>query len=184
MSNEEIQPEEEPTAPQDAAENDATEGDALSQAQQILDEAAAAQEQGSDAEAELKVDLQRLQAEFTNYRRRVERDKEAAREIGINATVSALVPVLDDLDAARTAGELQDGPFAAIAAKLDTALGAVGLERIDEAGVEFDPTVHEALLRQPVEGIAAEHVGMILRSGYRRGDRVLRAAQVMVSTGE
>lgn len=183
MSNEEIQPEEEPTVPQDAAEPNA-EGDALSQAQQILDDAAAAQEQGSDAEAELKADLQRLQAEFTNYRRRVERDKEAAREIGINATVSALVPVLDDLDAARTAGELQDGPFAAIATKLDAALGAVGLQRIDEAGVEFDPTVHEALLRQSVEGIAADHVGMILRTGYRRGDRVLRAAQVMVSTGE
>lgn len=215
MSNEELNPDEEPvsftdkrkvdpetgtvrgedsqasgeTPGQEAAAEGGADGDALSQAEQILDAAAdgqgGAEQAPSDPVAEeLKADLQRLQAEFTNYRRRVERDKDVAKENGLNAAAQALIPVLDDIDAARAAGDLEDGPFAAIATKLDTALAGIGLERIDEVGVEFDPTVHEALLRQPVPEVPAEHVGMVLRIGFKRGDRVLRAAQVMVSDGE
>lgn len=204
MANEENHQEDEPIRFTDKRKVDPqtgqarTDGDALSQAEEILDaagaEAAASGEQpdaqgeaageGSDADAELMADLKRLQAEFTNYRRRVERDKEAAREVGINSSLAALIPVLDDIDAARKAGDLTDGPFASIATKLDSVLSGLGLERIDEAGVEFDPSVHEALLRQSVPDVAADHVGMILRTGFRRGDRILRAAQVMVSTGE
>jgi molecular chaperone GrpE len=170
-------------------DGDAEGADALSQAEQILN-AAAEQGEGdsqesSDPEAEeLKSDLLRLQAEFTNYRRRVERDKTQAKENGLNAAVSALIPVLDDIEAARKAGDLEDGPFASIATKLETALAGIGLERVDEVGVEFDPTVHEAMLRQPVPEIPADHVGMVLRVGFKRGERVLRAAQVMVSDGE
>lgn len=202
MANEEFTPEEEPVsftdkrkidpesgevrgeagASEEAAQG--SEGDALSQAEEILDAAGAAQDAETAAADEFKADLLRLQAEFTNYRRRVERDKEAARETGVNATVASLIPVLDDVDAARAAGDLVDGPFASIATKLDAALAALGVERIDEAGVEFDPTVHEALLRQPWPGVEAEHVGQVLRTGFKRGDRVLRAAQVLVSTGE
>ncbi len=202
MANEEFTPEEEPVsftdkrkidpesgevrgeagASEEAAQG--SEGDALSQAEEILDAAGAAQDAETAAADEFKADLLRLQAEFTNYRRRVERDKEAARETGVNATVASLIPVLDDVDAARAAGDLADGPFASIATKLDAALAALGVERIDEAGVEFDPTVHEALLRQPWPGVEAEHVGQVLRTGFKRGERVLRAAQVLVSTGE
>jgi molecular chaperone GrpE len=160
---------------------DADGEDALSQAEQILDAAGldsdAAEEAASDPQAEeLKTDLLRLQAEFTNYRRRVERDKTQAKENGLNSAVSALIPVLDDIEAARSAGDLADGPFAAIATKLDTALAGLGLERVDEVGVEFDPAIHEALLRQPVPDVPADHVGMVLRVGFKRGDRVLRAA--------
>lgn len=187
MANEEFSSEEEPIrdSGEAQAEGGQDQGDALSQAEQILDAAAEAEgANASSAEAELTADLQRLQAEFTNYRRRVERDKEAAREVGINGSVNALIPVLDDIDAARAAGDLVEGPFASIAGKLDAALEGLGLERINEVGVEFDPSIHEALLRQPVPGIADDHVGAVLRIGFRRGDRVLRAAQVLVSTGE
>ena len=214
MANEEFTPDQEPirftdkrkidpetgaargdeeTAPAESAEPaeaepvQGAEADALSQAEEILNAAGAAQSQEAEeasAADEFKADLLRLQAEFTNYRRRVERDKEAARENGVNASIAALSPVLDDLDAARRAGDLADGPFAAIATKLDAALASLGLERIDEAGVEFDPTVHEALLRQPWPEVPAEHVGQVLRTGFRRGERILRAAQVLVSTGE
>lgn len=174
-----------------ADSTDGTEGaDALSQAEQILDAAAAeqgeedSQESSDPAAEELRTDLLRLQAEFTNYRRRVDRDKTQAKENGLNAAVSALIPVLDDIEAARSAGDLEDGPFASIATKLETALAGIGLEKVNEVGVEFDPAIHEALLRQPVPEIPADHVGMVLRVGFKRGDRVLRAAQVMVSDGE
>lgn len=202
MSNEEKnlgdqQPEE--TGPEAAREEQAPETpveggadtDALGQAQQILDDAARAEEASASGEmdaeglaAEYKEDLQRLQAEFTNYRRRVERDKKNAHDEGLNKAVASLIPVLDDIDAARAHGDLEDGPFAAIADKLERALGGIGFERIDETGVEFDPTIHEAMLRQPVEGVPEDHVGQVFRIGFKRGDRVLRAAQVMVSTGE
>lgn len=202
MSNEEKnlgdqQPEEtgaEAARDEQAPENPVEGGadtDALGQAQQILDDAARAEEASASGEidaeglaAEYKEDIQRLQAEFTNYRRRVERDKKNALDEGLNKAVASLIPVLDDIDAARAHGDLEDGPFAAIADKLERALGSIGFERIDETGVEFDPTIHEAMLRQPVEGVPEDHVGQVFRIGFKRGDRVLRAAQVMVSTGE
>ncbi|MGC5049416.1 nucleotide exchange factor GrpE [Micrococcus porci] len=173
-------------APQDS-------GDALSQAEQILDEAGAAAEAealpaaGSDREAELLEDLRRLQAEYVNYKRRVDRDRDVAKEQGVLKAVTALLPVLDDLDAARAAGDLEDGPFAAIAAKLMTALEGLGLEREDQealAGVEFDPVRHEAVMRQPHAEVPADHVVQVFRNGYARDGRVLRAAQVMVSAGQ
>ncbi|MFF5791870.1 nucleotide exchange factor GrpE [Paeniglutamicibacter sp. NPDC012692] len=158
-------------------------GDALSQAEAILNEAAA---EGTvpDKEAELREDLQRLQAEYVNYRKRVERDREAVRELAVQSVMNNLLPVLDDIDAARAHGDLTDGPFASIANKLDAVLEGLGLERINEAGVAFDPTVHEALLQQPNPEIPADHVAMVLRSGFKKGERIMRAAQVIVSLGE
>lgn len=187
----------EQTADQDAAaaqdvDGEQAEGDALSQAEKILDEAgtdaedAAQAPAGSDREAELEADLRRVQAEYVNYKRRVDRDRDVAKDQGVLQSVMALVPVLDDLDAARAAGDLTDGPMAAIAAKLDTALTGLGLERHDQealAGTEFDPAVHEAVLRQPSEEVPAEHIVQVFRNGYVRNGRVLRAAQVMVSAG-
>lgn len=122
-----------------------------------------------------------------NYKRRVDRDRAQAQDAGILKAVSALMPVLDDVDAARAAGDLAEGPFAAIAAKLDTALAGLGLERQDQdalAGVEFDPAVHEAVMRQPHAEVPADHVVQVFRNGYVRDGRVLRAAQVMVSAGQ
>ncbi len=162
-------------------------GDALTQAEDILNSvevpAAESVAQVVDtAEAEeLKNDLRRLQAEYVNYRKRVERDRAVAGEMAVIGVLNSLLPVLDDVDAARQHGDLTDGPFAAIAAKLETALKTYGLVRIDETGVEFDPTIHEALIQQPGPDVEIDTVSQVLRSGYRSGDRVLRAAQVIVA---
>ncbi|PJJ44644.1 molecular chaperone GrpE [Glutamicibacter mysorens] len=180
----------EPENQPEAADQQPT-ADALGQAEAILNEAAAGAEaeaeQPEDAgvvETELRNDLLRLQAEYVNYRKRVERDRAVARENAVQSVLNTLLPVLDDIDAARAHGDLADGPFASIANKLDGILAQHGLERINEAGVEFDPNIHEALLRQAVPEIPADHVGQVLRTGYRKGTIILRAAQVLVATGE
>ena len=165
-----------------------TEGDALSQAEEILNGVEVPAEEsvasGAAAEAqaaELRNDLLRLQAEYVNYRKRVERDRAVAGEMAVIGVLNSLLPVLDDVDAARQHGDLEDGPFAAIATKLENALKTYGLERIADTGVEFDPTIHEALIQQPGEDIEVDTVSQVLRSGYRSGERVLRAAQVIVA---
>ena len=165
-----------------------TDGDALSQAEEILNGVEVPAEEsvasGAAAEAqaaELRNDLLRLQAEYVNYRKRVERDRAVAGEMAVIGVLNSLLPVLDDVDAARQHGDLEDGPFAAIATKLENALKTYGLERIADTGVDFDPTIHEALIQQPGEDIEVDTVSQVLRSGYRSGERVLRAAQVIVA---
>ncbi|MEV7607718.1 nucleotide exchange factor GrpE [Paenarthrobacter sp. NPDC089322] len=179
-------PEGEATSP--AEDKAAPDGDALSQAEEILNgvevpaEESVASGAAVEAEAaELRNDLLRLQAEYVNYRKRVERDRAVAGEMAVIGVLNSLLPVLDDVDAARQHGDLEDGPFAAIATKLENALKTYGLERIAETGVEFDPTIHEALIQQPGEDIEVDTVSQVLRSGYRSGERVLRAAQVIVA---
>ncbi|TDS87527.1 nucleotide exchange factor GrpE [Nesterenkonia aurantiaca] len=134
-------------------------------------------------EAELQADLQRLQAEYINYRRRVERDRATERDRTKGQLITELMPVLDDISSARQAGDLQDGPFAHIATRLESVLQSQGLEVVGEIGEAFDPNQHEAIMAQPHEEIPADHVAIVLRAGYRHGDRLLRAAQVMVSSG-
>ena len=125
-------------------------------------------------------DLQRLGAEFANYRKRVDRDRALEYARGVADVLDALVPVLDDLDAARRHGELT-GPFAAIAEKLEGALAQrFGLARYGEPGEVFDPTVHEALLHSTAEGVEESEVSMVLQPGYRVGEKILRAARVAV----
>jgi molecular chaperone GrpE len=172
--------------PEGAAAAD-SDGDALAQAEEILNqvevpaEESVAQGTEAAAAAELKNDLLRLQAEYVNYRKRVERDRAVAGEMAVIGVLNSLLPVLDDVDAARQHGDLADGPFAAIATKLENALKTYGLTRIDETGVEFDPTIHEALIQQPGEDIEVDTVSQVLRAGYKSGERVLRAAQVIVA---
>ncbi|HEY1155993.1 MULTISPECIES: nucleotide exchange factor GrpE [Arthrobacter] len=169
-----------------------SDGDALAQAEEILNgvdvpaeesvaQGAPAGSGGNAEAAELRNDLLRLQAEYVNYRKRVERDRAVAGEMAVIGVLNSLLPVLDDVDAARQHGDLTDGPFAAIANKLENALKTYGLVRINETGVEFDPTIHEALIQQPGEDIEVDTVSQVLRSGYKSGDRVLRAAQVIVA---
>lgn len=166
------------------------EADALAQAERILNDAGAAgaaEDQAvppRDEAAELKNDLLRLQAEYVNYRKRVERDRAVAGEMAVVGVLNSLLPVLDDIDAARQHGDLADGPFAAIANKLENSLKTYGLTRINETGVEFDPTVHEALIQQPGQDVEVDTVSQVLRSGYKSGERVLRAAQVVVAVPE
>jgi molecular chaperone GrpE len=134
--------------------------------------------------AERLNDLQRLQAEFVNYRRRVDRDRDVAKETAIAGVLEAMLPVLDDVHLARQHGDLESGPFAAIAEKLETVLERFGLTRYGEAGEEFDPAVHEALMRteaELAEGTTTTTVVQVLQPGYRSGDRVLRAARVAVA---
>ncbi|MFE6233575.1 nucleotide exchange factor GrpE [Cellulosimicrobium sp. NPDC057862] len=123
--------------------------------------------------------LQRERASFTNYRNRSLRDQEAARTKGIEDVLTALLPVLDDIDRARQHGELT-GPFAAIAEKLDASLEKFGIERYGRVGEEFDPTVHEALMHQPDAEATTTTVNLVIEPGYRIGDRVVRAARVSV----
>ena len=182
------QPAEPAAAPAaDAASPADSDGDALAQAEEILNgievpaEESVAQGAANAEAVELKNDLLRLQAEYVNYRKRVERDRAVAGEMAVIGVLNSLLPVLDDVDAARQHGDLTDGPFAAIATKLETALKTYGLVRIDETGVEFDPTIHEALIQQPGADIEVDTVSQVLRSGYKSGERVLRAAQVIVA---
>jgi molecular chaperone GrpE len=130
------------------------------------------------------VDLQRLQAEYVNYRRRVDRDRDVARDVAVSSVLEALLPVLDDLHLARLHGDLEGGPFAAIAEKLEATLSRFGLARYGDPGEPFDPTVHEALMHtqaELAEGTTQTTVVQILQPGYRAGERVLRAARVAVA---
>ena len=139
--------------------------------------------QGYDREAELEDDLRRLQAEYVNYRRRVERDRDLEKERVKGHFITELMPVLDDIAAARQAGELEGGPFEHIANRFEQVLAQQGMETLGAVGEKFDYTQHEAIMQQPHEEIEAEHIAVVVRSGYRHGDRVLRAAQVILSTG-
>ena len=167
-----------------------TQGDALSQAEEILNGVEVPAEesvaQGSDAAeaAELKNDLLRLQAEYVNYRKRVERDRAVAGQMAVIGVLNSLLPVLDDIDAGRAHGDIVEGPFAAIATKLETALATYGLEKVDAVGVAFDPTIHEALIQQPSADVEIDTVSQVLRNGYKSGERILRAAQVIVAVPE
>jgi len=130
--------------------------------------------------AGLTSDLQRLQAEYLNYKRRVERDRELIRE---NATYTALVPiieVLDTIDRAREHAPLEDG-FKTVAEQLERVVAKQGLTRFGEAGDAFDPNLHEALshIGQDPE-VSVTTCKVIAKAGYRIGDRVVRAAQVLV----
>lgn len=143
-------------------------------------------EQGSQAGLveELRGDLQRLQAEYVNYRRRVDRDRDVARDAGVAEVLEALFPVLDDLYFAREHGELTDGPFAAIADKLHAALARFGLEQYGSVGEPFDPAVHEALTHSHSAEVTETTVVQVLQPGYRQGARVLRPARVGVADPE
>jgi molecular chaperone GrpE len=129
-------------------------------------------------------DLQRLQAEYVNYKKRVDRDRDVIRTTAVGSVVESLLPVLDDIHMARQAGDLSEGPFAAIADKLDATLGRFGVERVGEAGEEFDPTVHEALMHVEAdlpEGATGTRVVQVIQPGYRIGERLVRAARVSVA---
>jgi molecular chaperone GrpE len=134
--------------------------------------------------AEHLEDLRRLQAEYVNYKKRVDRDRDVIRNTAVGSVVESLLPVLDDIHMARQAGDLADGPFASIADKLESILGRYGVERLGEAGQEFDPNVHEALMHVEAElpeGASGTHVVQVLQPGYRIGERLVRAARVSVA---
>lgn len=133
---------------------------------------------GADKVAELTGDLQRVQADFANYRKRALRDQEMASERAKAVVLGQLLPVLDDLDRARSHGDLEGGPLKSVADKLVAVLAGFGLTPFGAQGEEFDPSLHEAVQH---EGDGSNPViGTVMRQGYRIGDLVLRPAMVGV----
>ena len=141
---------------------------------------------GDQAEAlktqldERTTDLQRLQAEYANYRKRVERDRIAVREQALANVLTDLLPVLDDLDRARQHGELTGG-FQKIAESLEGVVTKLGLTRFGEQGEPFDPTIHEALLHSYSDEVTEPSCVEVLQPGYAVAGRVLRPARVAVA---
>ncbi|MGE0214734.1 nucleotide exchange factor GrpE [Mycolicibacterium sp.] len=128
--------------------------------------------------AELLADLQRVQADFANYRKRALRDQQLIADRAKATVIGQLLPILDDLDRARSHGDLESGPLRAVADKLVSALEALGLSGFGEEGDEFDPALHEAVQH---EGDGTHPVvGTVLRRGYRVGEQVIRHAMVGV----
>jgi molecular chaperone GrpE len=128
--------------------------------------------------AELLADLQRVQADFANYRKRSLRDQQVAAERAKASVMMQLLPVLDDLDRARSHGDLESGPLKSVADKLATALEGLGLSGFGDEGDEFDPGLHEAVQHEG-EG-THPIVGAVMRRGYKVGDQVVRHALVGV----
>jgi molecular chaperone GrpE len=130
--------------------------------------------------AERTADLQRLQAEYANYRKRVERDRIAVREQALANVLSELLPVLDDIGRAREHGELTGG-FKSVAESLEGAVTKLGLTPFGEAGDPFDPTLHDALMHSYSAEVTEPTAVQILQPGYKVGDRIIRPARVSVA---
>ena len=125
-------------------------------------------------------DLQRLQAEFQNYRRRVDRDRVAVKEIAIANLLTELLPVLDDIGRARDHGELVGG-FKSVAESLEMVAAKMGLMQFGKEGEPFDPTVHEALMHSYSPDVTETTCVQVLQPGYRIGERTIRPARVGVA---
>ena len=130
--------------------------------------------------AELTADLQRVHAEYANYRKRVERDRELIKATAIGSVLAELLSVLDDVDRARQHGEL-DGAFRSVGESLEGTVARLGLERFGAAGEPFDPNIHEALTHEASDEVSEPTVVAVYQPGYRYSDRVLRPARVAVA---
>jgi molecular chaperone GrpE len=137
----------------------------------------------TDKLAERTSDLQRLQAEYVNYKRRVDRDRDLARKVTIEGVLKDFLSVLDDVRSAREHEELSGG-FKAVAEEIQRVTSKYGLETFGKAGDPFNPHIHEALLHAHAEGIDGPTCVEILQPGYRIGDRILRPARVAVAEPE
>jgi molecular chaperone GrpE len=151
----------------------------------IVEDVIVADRQAAVADAEARLaertaDLQRLQAEYANYRKRVDRDRAAVREQAVAATLAGLLPVLDAIGQARDHGELSGG-FKSVADSLQAALGRLGLVTYGEKGDPFDPKIHEALTSTYSPDVAEDTCVEILQPGYKVGERILRPARVAVA---
>jgi molecular chaperone GrpE len=188
----ERQPEETPAAEPSTAE------DVVMQSSRDFDPPSAPAEGGAEAPADdeaamddelagaqqavtaLTADLQRLQAEYVNYKRRVERDRELVRQNATYAALAPIIEVLDTIDRAREHEPLEGG-FKAVAEQLERIVTGLGLVKFGEPGDPFDPTVHEALSHIGTDAeVEVTTCKVVAKAGYKIGDRVVRAAQVLV----
>lgn len=140
----------------------------------------AAPGQDTDPVAALTADLQRLQAEYANYRKRVERDRALAHELAIGAVLTDLLATLDDIDRASQHGELTGG-FKAVADQLASLTNRFGLEKYGVDGDAFDPQIHEALMHETSPDVVVATASKILQPGYKYKERILRPARVAVT---
>ena len=136
--------------------------------------------QEADPVATLTADLQRLQAEYANYRKRVERDRAVAHESAVGAVLTELLALLDDVDRAEQHGELTGG-FKAVADQLNSITSRIGLEKYGTAGEAFDPQIHEALMHDESTDVSVATASKILQPGYKYKERILRPARVAVT---
>ena len=180
------------SATSDSADSAATAANAASsESQENGDAADGATQDGEDTltplgqakkeAAEYLEALQRERAEFINFRNRSQKEQERFRQHGIIDVLTALLPALDDIDRIREHSEM-DESFKAVSAKIDKAFEKFGVEKFGEKGEEFDPTKHEAILHKPDAEAEKETVDTVVEAGYRIGDRVIRAARVVVAS--
>lgn len=136
--------------------------------------------QEADPVATLTADIQRLQAEYANYRKRVERDRAVAHESAIGSVLIELLALLDDIDRAEQHGELSGG-FKAVADQLNSITSRIGLEKYGTEGEAFDPQIHEALMHDEPGDVVVPTASKILQPGYKYKERILRPARVAVT---
>ena len=152
---------------------------------QPRDESAANQNSGemssetSDKVSELTADLQRITAEYANYRKRVDRDRELIRDMSTSVALEQLIPILDDISRAREHGDLT-GTFSTVADALSTVTKRLGLVEFGKVDEDFDPSIHEALSTMEDDSVASQKVGTVAQVGYKVGERILRPARVVV----
>lgn len=154
----------------DKSDKDGKDGDTLTPLGQAKKEA-----------AEYLEALQRERAEFINFRNRAQKEQDRFRQHGIIDVLTALLPALDDIDRIREHSEMDDS-FKAVANKIDKAFEKFGVEKFGEKGEDFDPTKHDAILHKPDPNAEKETVDTVVEAGYRIGDRVIRAARVVVAS--
>ena len=155
----------------------------VAEAVEGVEESIADPGQVTDPVSALTADLQRLQAEYANYKKRVERDRSLAHELAISSVLIELLPVLDDIERAQSHGELTGG-FKAVADQIATTTERIGLTKYGQEGDLFDPQIHEALLHDTSTDVTTSTATKILQPGYKFKERILRPARVGVTDPE
>ena len=169
------------TAANAASSESQENGDAADGATQDGEDTLTPLGQAKKEAAEYLEALQRERAEFINFRNRSQKEQERFRQHGIIDVLTALLPALDDIDRIREHSEMDDS-FKAVATKIDKAFEKFGVEKFGEKGEDFDPTKHDAILHKPDADAEKETVDTVVEAGYRIGDRVIRAARVVVAS--
>jgi molecular chaperone GrpE len=157
--------------------------DLVTEESEVTEESIAEPGQATDPVSALTADLQRLQAEYANYKKRVERDRSLAHELAISSVLIELLPVLDDIERAQSHGELTGG-FKAVADQIEATTERIGLTKYGQEGDLFDPQIHEALLHDTSPDVTTSTATKILQPGYKFKERILRPARVGVTDPE
>lgn len=152
-------------------------------ADQALSDAVAEAIAEVDPVVVLTNDLQRLQADFQNYRKRIDKERSESSELITGLVLAQFLGALDDIDRAQEHGELSGG-FKAVADQLTTTTTKLGLSKFVDTGIIFDPHIHEALMHETSPDVSETQVTKVLRAGYKFKERVLRPAQVIVTDPE